>query len=71
MANFLVWAPGASIGALHFHLILSIYLGYRGDEGNRRQLAPKELEPQTAKLALSICLKMKIVEYVWKSNDPC
>ena len=26
----------------------------------------KELGPRTAKLALSICLKMKMVEYVWK-----
>ena len=29
----------------------------------------KELGPRTAKLALSICLKMKMVEYVWKSTD--
>ena len=35
----------------------------------------KELGPRTAKLALSICLKIKMVEYVWKrlnkQMDPC
>ena len=39
---------------------ISIYLGYRGDEGNRRHLAPKELGPRTAKLALSICGRVMI-----------
>ena len=29
----------------------------------------KELEPRTAKLALSICLKCKMVEHVLKSSD--
>ena len=29
----------------------------------------KELGPRTAKLVLSICLKMKMVDYIWKSTD--
>ena len=54
----------AMIGVANPHYKLRVSSAVKEDMQMWLQFLDKELGPRTAKLALSICLKLKIIEYV-------